>query len=108
MFGSIILNQFYGKEYLLTEAIVDLVWIYIYCSGDDADGYVSTHLDTMVEERGNVPDVKNLLSNLLEVHSKMSSREKDKLTNVLAPLLQILVWTHGISSSLRISILLSE
>ena len=43
----------------------------------------------MVEERGNLPDAENLLSDLLEVHSKMSFRLKDKLNNVLAPLLQI-------------------
>ena len=48
-----VLNQYAGKEWLLTDAIVDLVWIYIYCSGDNADDYVSKHLDTMVEERGN-------------------------------------------------------
>ena len=33
--------------------------------------------------------MENLRSNLLEVHSKMRSRVKDKLTNVLVPLLQI-------------------
>ena len=43
----------------------------------------------MVEERGNSPDAENLCSNLLKVHSKMRSREKDKLTNVLAPLIQV-------------------
>ena len=68
---------------------MDLVWIYTYCSGDDTDDDVSKHLDTMVEERGNFPDADNMRSNLLGVHSKMGSRVKDKLTNVLAPLLQI-------------------
>ena len=43
----------------------------------------------MVEERGNSQDADNLRSNLLEVHSKMRSWVNDKLTNVLAPLLQI-------------------
>ena len=43
----------------------------------------------MVEERGNTTDAENLCSNLLEVHSKMRSRVKDKLTNVLASPLQI-------------------
>ena len=93
---------------------MDLVRIYTYCSGDTADDDVSKHLDTMVEERGNSPDAENLRSNLLEVHSKMRSRVKDKLTNFLAPLLQIPVsknkntgslfyWNHGMSWSLRIS-----
>ena len=68
---------------------MDMVQIYTYCSSDDADDDVSKHLDTMVEERGNSPDTKNLHSNLLEVHSNMRSWVKEKLTNFLAPLLQI-------------------
>ena len=68
---------------------MDLVWIYIYCSGDDADYDVSKHLDKMVEDIGNLPDAENLLSNLLEVHPNMRSWVKYKLTNILAPLLQI-------------------
>ena len=46
--GSIILNQCSGKEWLLSEATVDLVRIYNYCSGDNSDDYVLKHLDTMV------------------------------------------------------------
>ena len=87
--GSIVLNQCSGKKWLLSEAIVDMVWMYTYCSGDDADYDVSKYLDTMVEERGNLTDADNLRSNLLEVHSKMRSRVKENLTNVLALLLQI-------------------
>ena len=87
--SSIILNECSGKEWLLPEAIVDLFRIYTYCSGDDADGDVSKHLDTMVEERGNLPDAENLRSNLLELHSKIRYRVKEKLINVLAPLIQI-------------------
>ena len=68
---------------------MDLVQIYTYCSGEYVDNYVSKHLDRMVCERGNSPDAENLRRNLLEVHSKMSSRVKDKLTNVLALLLKI-------------------
>ena len=86
--GRIILNQCSGKEWLLSEAIMDLVRIYNYCSGDDVDD-VTKHLDKIVEERGKLPDADNLRSNLLKVHSKMRSRIKENLTNVLAPLLQI-------------------
>ena len=68
---------------------MDMVQIYTYCSGNDSDDDVSKHLDTMVEERGNSPDEENLRSNLLEVHPNMRSWVKDKLTNVLAPLLKI-------------------
>ena len=68
---------------------MDLVWIYTYCSGEDADDDVSKHLDTMVEERGKSKDAENLHSNLLEVHSKICYRVKEKITNFLEPLLQI-------------------
>ena len=50
----IILRQCYGKEWLLSEAILDLVRIYIYCSGDDVDEDVSKQLNTIVEEIGNL------------------------------------------------------
>ena len=40
-------------------------------------------------ERGNFIDAEKLRINLLEVHSKMRYRVKDKLTNVLAQLLKI-------------------
>ena len=66
-----------------------LVWIYTYLSGDNDYDYVSEHLDVMVEERRNFHDAKNLRSNLLEVHCNMQAQVKDKLTNALAPLLQI-------------------
>ena len=71
--GSIVLNQCSGKEWLLSEAIVDLVRIYTFRSGDDDDDDVSKQLDTTVEERGNYPDAENLHSNLIDVHSKMRS-----------------------------------
>ena len=47
--GRIILNQCSGKEWILSVAIVDLVWTYTYCSDDDVNEDVSKHLDTMVE-----------------------------------------------------------
>ena len=72
---------------------MDLVRIYTYCSGDDPDDDVSKNLDKMVEKIGNSPDADNLRSNFLEVHYKMSYWEKDKLTNVVVPLLQITVPT---------------
>ena len=68
---------------------MDLVCIYTYSSGDDADDDVSKHLDTLVEERGNSQDTENLCINLLEVSSNVQSWVKDELTNVLATLLQI-------------------
>ena len=85
----IVLKQCSAKEWLLSEAIVDLVQVYTYCSGDNADDEVTKQLDTTVEDRGNYPYAENLCIDLLEVNFKMRSRVKDKISNVLAPMLQI-------------------
>ena len=45
---SIILNQYSGKERILSESITDMVWIYTYCSGDNDNEDVTKHLDTIV------------------------------------------------------------
>ena len=89
IFDSIILNQFSDKEWLLSEAIVDMVWIYTYFSDGDANWYFSNYIDTMVEERGNSQDAEKILRNLLEVHCKMRHQVKYKIANFLAPLLNI-------------------
>ena len=86
---SIIINQFYGKKWLLSEAILDLVRIYNYFSGDDADDDVTKHLNTMVKERDILPDTEKMCSNLLEVHSNTRFQVKENITNVLALLFQI-------------------
>ena len=57
--------------------------------GEAPSHNVSKHLDTIMEERGNSQDTENLRSNLLEVNSKMRYKVKDKITNILALLLQI-------------------
>ena len=49
IFRSIVLNQCYGKKWLLSYDIVDLVQIYTYCSGDDDNEDVSKHPYSMVE-----------------------------------------------------------
>ena len=41
------------------------------------------------KREANSQDTKNLRSTLLELHSKLQYGVKDKLTNVLAPMLQI-------------------
>ena len=86
---STILNQCYGKEWLLSEATVDLVWIYTYLSGDDADEYGYKQLDRMVEYRGNFQAAENLSRNLLEVHWKIRNRVQYKLANVLTKMLGV-------------------
>ena len=51
--SSIIINQCSGKECILSEAIVNMVWIYNYISGNNVDKDVYKRLDEMGEERGN-------------------------------------------------------
>ena len=68
---------------------MDLVCIYTYFSGGNANDDVSKHLDTMVEEKVNSQDAENLHSNLLEVHSNMRYWVKYNITNFFAPLIQI-------------------
>ena len=67
---------------------MDIFWIYTCWSGDDSDDDVSNNLDTVVEERGHLPDAENLRSNLLDVNSNMRSQVNDKLTNIIVPLLK--------------------
>ena len=62
--GSIVLNQCFIKEWLLSDVILDLVCIYTYCSGDDANEDVYKHLDAMVEEKGYLQAAENLHRNL--------------------------------------------
>ena len=87
--GNIIFNQCSGKEWLLSESILDLVWIYTYCSSDDANAGVYKKLDAMVEDRGNLQAAENIRKNLLEVNCKMCHQVKDKPTNILALLINI-------------------
>ena len=50
---------------------------------------MSKHLDTTVKDRGNLKTSEKLSTNLLEVHCKMRHRVKDKIINVLAPLIDV-------------------
>ena len=68
---------------------MDLVWIYTYCSSDDANAGVYKKLDAMVEDRGNLQAAENIRRNLLEVNCKMCHQVKDKPTNILALLINI-------------------
>ena len=51
---------------------------------------MSKHLDTIVEEKGNSQAAENMTRNLLEVHCNIWHLVKDKLTNVLVPLINII------------------
>ena len=86
---STILKQCSSKECLLSYSIVDLVRIYTYRSGDDANKYMSKHLDTMGEERGKSQAAENLCRKQLEGYCKMKNQIKYNLMNVIVSQLNI-------------------
>ena len=47
----IIKNQAFGGKRLISEAIVDTVRVYVYCSGYDVDEVLNVELEQMVEEQ---------------------------------------------------------
>ena len=49
--GSIVKNQASGGKWLISEAIVDTVRVYIYCYGDEVDDVLKVELEQMVEEQ---------------------------------------------------------
>ena len=48
--GSIVKEKASGGKWLIYEAVVDIVRIYIYCSGDDVDDFLKLEFYQMVEE----------------------------------------------------------
>ena len=47
--GSIVKNQASGGKWLIYEAIVDTVRVYIYCSSYELDGVLNVYLEPIVE-----------------------------------------------------------
>ena len=62
--GSIVKNQTSGDKWLVSEAIVDTMRVYKYCSGDELDEVLKLKLDKIVEEQNGSGYAKQLLSNL--------------------------------------------
>ena len=59
--GIIVKNQASGEKWLISEAIVDTVRVYIYCSGDEVDEVeevLNVKLDQMVEEKGSLGEAR--------------------------------------------------
>ena len=46
-------NQDYGGKWLILEAIVDMGWVYAFCSGDEVDSGVQKNMFNMAEEQEN-------------------------------------------------------
>ena len=69
--GNISKNQASGGKWLISEAIVDTVRVYIYLSGDEVDEVLKVELDQMVEEKYGPGEARQLRTNLKETHMKM-------------------------------------
>ena len=69
--GSIVKHQASDGKWLISEAIVDNVRVYIYCSGDDVDEVLNGDLDQMVEEKYGLGESRHLMRNLEETYTKI-------------------------------------
>ena len=87
--GSIVKNQAYGGKWLVSEAIFDILRVYIYFSGDDIDEVFKVDLDHMVEEKDGLAEARQPRRNLEETHIKMRKNVKSKLSKYLEPLLEV-------------------
>ena len=62
--GSIVKNQASGEKWLISEAIVDTLRVYINCSVDDVDKVFKVELDHMLEEQYGSGEARQLRRNL--------------------------------------------
>ena len=77
--GSIVKNHYSGGNWLISEAIVDTVRLYIYCYGGKFGDFLNMELDQMVEEKDGLGEDIHLRKNLEETHTKMREILKSKL-----------------------------
>ena len=78
-----------GGKWLISEENLDLIRVYIFCSGDTVDEDLQDNLNMMVEDQDSSDVVKHLRENLVEVHFKMHTKIQHNLVNFLQPLLHI-------------------
>ena len=87
--GSIINNQASGGKWLLSEAILDTVRVYIYCYVGEVNEVMKVELYRMVEEQDGLGEEINLSRNLEKTHMKIRGNMKSKLEKYLEPLLHV-------------------
>ena len=83
IFGGIIKNQTSGGKWLVSEAIMDTVRVYVYCSGDDVDDLTKVELDHIVEEQDGSGSARQLRRKNYENAGKC----EEKTGKYLEPLL---------------------
>ena len=87
--GIIIKYQVSSGKWLISEAILDNVRVYIYWYGDDVDDILKVELDQMVEEKDDLEEARHLRRNLEQTHMKMQEDIKIKPDKYLEPLLEV-------------------
>ena len=75
--------------WLISEAIVDTVRVYIYLSGDEVDEVLNLELEQILEEQYGPGEARQLRRNLEETHMKMRENAKRKMDKYLEPLLEV-------------------
>ena len=87
--GSIVKNQASGGNWLIYEAIVDTMRVYIYICGDELYEGLNVEFEQMVEEKDGSGEAKYRRGNLEETHKKMRENVKSKQAKYLEPLLEV-------------------
>ena len=87
--GSIVKNQASGGKWLISDAIVDTVRVYICFSGDDLCEVLKLELDQMAEYHDGLGEARQMRRNLEEAHMKMRENVKNKLAKYLELLLEV-------------------
>ena len=77
--GSIVKNQASSDKCLISEAIVDTVRVYIYCSSDEVDEVLKLDLEHMVEEQDDSGEARQPIRNLEEIHMKIRECEEQNI-----------------------------
>ena len=87
--GIIVKMQASGGEWLISEAIVDTVRVYIYLYGYEVDEVLKVGLYQMVGDQDGLAEARQLRRNLEDTHIKMRENVKIKIANYLDPLLEV-------------------
>ena len=87
--GSIVKNQASGGKWLISEAIVDTLGVYIYCSIDEVDEVLKVDLDHIVEDLDGLSEARQMRRNLEDMNMKIRENVNSKLDKYLEPILEV-------------------
>jgi hypothetical protein len=87
--GSITVNQTNGSNWLLSDAIIDFIHVYLQCSCSNNLLSVEKRLQELLHEESYTSDVRNLVINLKNLCQKIRKSVCDHLRPFLEPLIQM-------------------